>query len=124
MVKKALVCQRTERIPEYIDLAYRMARSGRPGPVYLELPVDVLNGPDPYPAKKRSTEVESHPADPDQWPKYQLIRQARQPIVIAGSGAWYAGAERPERIYRKNRDTGFYRGAGTGDHPRYPSPVL
>ncbi len=95
MVKKALVCQRTERIPEYIDLAFRAARSGRPGPVYLELPVDVLNGSvDPYQAKKRRTEVESHPADPEQAAELiEMIRQARKPVVIAGSGAWYAGAE-------------------------------
>ena len=43
MVKKALVCPSAERIPEYIDMAYRLAISGRPGPVYLELPVDILN---------------------------------------------------------------------------------
>jgi len=43
MVKRAFVCYNPERIPEFIDLAYRTAASGRPGPVYLELPVDVLN---------------------------------------------------------------------------------
>jgi len=43
MVKKALVCHKPERIPEFLDLAYRTAMSGRPGPVYLEYPVDVLN---------------------------------------------------------------------------------
>ena len=30
MVKKALVCHKTERIPEFLDLAYRTAMSGRP----------------------------------------------------------------------------------------------
>ena len=43
MVKKALICHKPERIPEFLDLAYRTAISGRPGPVYLEYPVDVLN---------------------------------------------------------------------------------
>ena len=43
MVKKTLVCQKTERVPEYFDLAFRYATSGRPGHVYLEIPVDVLN---------------------------------------------------------------------------------
>ena len=32
MVKKALVCQQTERIPEFIDVAFRTAAGGRPGP--------------------------------------------------------------------------------------------
>ena len=43
MVKQALVCQKPERVPEFVDLAFRTACSGRPGPVYLEFPVDVLN---------------------------------------------------------------------------------
>ncbi|MCP4718260.1 MAG: thiamine pyrophosphate-binding protein, partial [Desulfobacteraceae bacterium] len=45
MVKKALVCQKTERVNEYVDMAFRIAESGRPGPVYLEFPIDVLNAP-------------------------------------------------------------------------------
>ena len=43
MVKKALVCHNAERIPEFIDMAFRYAINGRPGPVYLELPCDILN---------------------------------------------------------------------------------
>ena len=46
MVKKALVCHIPERIPEFIDMAFRAAMSGRPGPVYLELPCNVLNAND------------------------------------------------------------------------------
>jgi len=45
MVKKALVCMKAERVNEYIDMAFRIAESGRPGPVYLEFPIDVLNTP-------------------------------------------------------------------------------
>ncbi len=120
MVKKALVCQRTERIPEFIDLAFRAARSGRPGPVYLELPIDILNGAvDPYQAKKRRTEVDSHPADPEQAAALiEMIRQARKPVVIAGSGAWYAGAEAALTEFIEN--TGlpvFTAGLGRGTVP-------
>lgn len=94
MVKKALVCHKTERIPEFIDLAYRIAGSGRPGPVYLELPVDVLNGrTDPAIVKRPHSLVQSHPADLDQCRKIiELLQQASQPIIIAGSGAWYSDA--------------------------------
>jgi len=35
MVKKALVCHNVERIPEFIDMAFRYAENGRPGPIYL-----------------------------------------------------------------------------------------
>ena len=95
MVKKALVCQKTERIPEYIDQALRTAQSGRPGPVYLELPVDILNGTvEATQAVHRKTEVHSHPADLDQAADLvEMIRRAQRPVLIAGSGVWYSGAE-------------------------------
>lgn len=94
MVKKALVCHKTERIAEFVDMAYRLAMSGRPGPVYLELPVDVLKNQVEASAVKRiDNRIQSHPADPDQAEEMlAMLSEAKQPIVIAGSGAWYADA--------------------------------
>jgi len=99
MVKKALVCQRTERIPEFIDQAFRVATSGRPGPVYLELPVDVLNATvSPEAVKKPNTVVNSNPVDLAGAEKIvELLEAAEKPVLIAGSGAWYADAG-PELI--------------------------
>ncbi len=97
MVKKALVCQVAERIPEYIDMAFREAMSGRPGPVYLELPVDLLNATiDPAKVKKMHTKITSKPVDRENTQKvFELLKAAKNPVVIAGNGAWYddAGAE-------------------------------
>lgn len=94
MVKKALVCHKTERIPEFLDLAYRAAVSGRPGPVYLEYPVDVLNAfTDAEKVKHPDTGIPSAPTDSDRAPRLvEMIREAKRPVVIAGSGAWYSGA--------------------------------
>jgi acetolactate synthase-1/2/3 large subunit len=94
MVKKALVCHKPERIPEFLDLAYRTAISGRPGPVYLEYPVDVLNAfTDTDLVKVPETAVPSRPVDFDNAHNVvEMIRKARQPVVIAGSGAWYSDA--------------------------------
>ena len=41
-VKWAAVIRQTDRIPEYVSHAYHLARSGRPGPVVLGLPEDML----------------------------------------------------------------------------------
>ena len=41
-VKWAAVIRQTERIPEYVSHAFHVARSGRPGPVVLGLPEDML----------------------------------------------------------------------------------
>ena len=42
IVKAAYVCTQTERVAEYVETAFRMTLAGRPGPVFLELPCDVL----------------------------------------------------------------------------------
>jgi acetolactate synthase-1/2/3 large subunit len=96
MVKKALVCHKAERVPEFMDIAFRAAASGRPGPVYLEFPVDVLNATvNPSSVKEMTTDVTSHPADPTKAEQMlDMIQQAEKPVVIAGTGVWQSGAEK------------------------------
>jgi acetolactate synthase I/II/III large subunit len=96
MVKKALVCHKAERVPEFMDIAFRTAASGRPGPVYLEFPVDVLNATvDTSSVRDMKTDVASHPADPEKAQQVlAMIQQAEKPLVIAGTGVWQSGAEK------------------------------
>ena len=95
MVKKALVCQKTERINEYVDMAFRIAQSGRPGPVYLEFPIDVLNTPVQKDAVRYfRTDMESNPADSAKAAELiQMVQKAKNPVVIAGTGVWQSHAE-------------------------------
>ena len=95
MVKKTLVCQKTERVLEFVDMAFRIAGSGRPGPVYLEFPVDVLNTViERQAARKIETVIESKPVDLAGAEKMlEMIGAAEKPVVIAGTGVWQAGAE-------------------------------
>ena len=95
MVKKALVCPKAERAQEYLDMAFRIAASGRPGPVYLEYPVDVLNTPiDPATVRNTQTLPQAHPADPACAQELiQMLLAAEKPVVIAGTGAWQSQAE-------------------------------
>ncbi|MEJ2586029.1 MAG: thiamine pyrophosphate-binding protein [Deltaproteobacteria bacterium] len=96
MVKKTVVCYNTERVPEFVDLAFRTAVSGRPGPVYLELPVDVLNAAvDPKTVRHIKTSVTARPVDLEKADQViDMIRQAERPVAIAGTGVWQSGAER------------------------------
>ena len=96
MVKKAFVCHVPERIPEYVDMAFRAAMSGRPGPVYLEFPCNVLNAKvDMANVKKPFTTVVSKPVDRENTRKVvDLLKAAKNPIVIGGSGLWYSDAEK------------------------------
>ena len=95
MVKRSFVCQKPERAAEYVDMAFRTASSGRPGPVYLEFPVDVLNAQvNPADIRQPVTELDSRPADPVNATKMmEWLGRAHKPVVIAGSGVWHAHAE-------------------------------
>ncbi len=93
MVKKAFVCHTPSRIGEFVDMAYRAASCGRPGPVYLELPVDMLNAQvEEAKAKQMNTQIcSSHPVDLAKAAQLvDMLKQAKKPMVIAGSGAWYS----------------------------------
>ncbi len=94
MVKKAFVCPKTERIPEYIDHAFRTAASGRPGPVYLEIPVDLLNASvEEEKVKQFQTTVTARPVDLGGAEKLiRLLEEAEKPILVAGAGAWNSDA--------------------------------
>jgi acetolactate synthase-1/2/3 large subunit len=93
MVKKASICHLPERVPEFIDLAFREALSGRPGPVYLELPIDVLNAKPNRPVSVPVTRVDSQIVDRGKARDLlALLSQSAKPILIAGSGAWYSDA--------------------------------
>ena len=94
MVKKAFVCHQADRIQEFVDMAYRTCLTGRPGPVYLELPVDVLNTPvNIENIKKTHTTPEARVVDRGKASELvAMMKEAQKPIVIAGSGAYYSGA--------------------------------
>ncbi|MBU2648969.1 thiamine pyrophosphate-binding protein [bacterium] len=95
MVKKAFVCHKPDRVPEFIDMALREAMSGRPGPVYLELPVDVLNAApaDIQGVEFPITRVGSRCVDLEKAAALcEMIEAAEKPVIVAGSGAWYSDA--------------------------------
>jgi acetolactate synthase I/II/III large subunit len=120
MVKKAWVCHIPERIPEFIDMAFRTAINGRPGPVYLELPCDILNATvDPAKVKRMRTSLASRPVDRGSVRKIaELLQAAKNPIVIAGSGAWYADAgQELVEFVEKTGMPAFTSGAGRGVIP-------
>ena len=91
-------CYDVKRIPEYLSKAFRHAVSGRPGPVFLELPPDILNiSVDEqeivYP-KKGST-VYKTVADIDSIEEAaELINTAERPLIIGGNGIGFSHCDR------------------------------
>jgi acetolactate synthase-1/2/3 large subunit len=78
------------RIPEYVSRAFHTAVSGRPGPVVLALPEDMLREraavPDPEPYKR----VEPHPSGEQMAEFRAMLAQAKRPLAIVGGGGWDA----------------------------------
>jgi acetolactate synthase I/II/III large subunit len=94
ITKWAAVCPSTDRIPEYVAVAFRHALAPPRGPVYLELPMDILFAEavadrDPRPAHPR-TGSGGDPADVER--AAVLLSEAERPAVVAGSGIWWDGA--------------------------------
>jgi acetolactate synthase-1/2/3 large subunit len=125
-VKWADTCYDVKRIPEYISTAFRQAVAGRPGPVFLELPPDILNvtadenelvwpargglcpkpGPDPSLIQ----------------PAADLIDAAERPFIIAGSGVGASGCDRELEAFIEKSGIPFAlintaRGMLPDDHP-------
>lgn len=87
-----------ERIEDYIDAAFTVAGSGRPGPVALILPADLLREVAPAPIAVREATLghwpldRSRPADKEIAKAALLLAKARSPIIIAGGGIHGSGA--------------------------------
>lgn len=79
-----------ERIPEYISHAYHIATSGRPGPVVLALPEDMLSSSAVVADGKPYVEIEARTAAEDVTVFRTELENARQPVMIVGGGGWTA----------------------------------
>ena len=135
LVKWAAEVETTARLPEYIARAFHVARSGRPGPVVLALPEDILSAmadvPDLGPARPPMSAV-----DP-------LIAQALldrllahdRPLIVAGGPGWTQAAQADlealasatglpvavtfrRQDYIDNAHPGFIGDLGVGMNPR------
>jgi acetolactate synthase I/II/III large subunit len=76
------------RIPEYVSRAFRVATAGRPGPVVLSLPEDVLTETATVPDASRAQPAQPAPAASDLARIRELISAAERPLVVVGGGGW------------------------------------
>lgn len=115
----------TKRIAEYVSMAFRQALGGRPGPVYLEFPVDVLAA---KVAEKEVTLPKNYrtTARPQGDPALvkeavDLLLGAERPLVITGSGVWWSQAAKELREFIELTKIPLSRGQGSvpADHPLY-----
>lgn len=94
--KWARSCHDIHRIPEYIATAYRHSLRGRPGPVYLEIPYDLMEATCDeseivYPQKP--TQLRAGPDPRSLAELANLLAECKRPLAIAGSGVLWSRAE-------------------------------
>lgn len=96
VTKWAVTALETRRLPELVGDALRAALAPRSGPVYLDLPMDVLmSHVDPAALVGRPGQRATHPAapDPDAVARTAaLLARAERPVVLVGSGAHWSRA--------------------------------
>ncbi|MFC3101241.1 thiamine pyrophosphate-binding protein [Altererythrobacter lauratis] len=91
--KWAARIDRAERIPEYIARAYATAIGGRPGPVVLALPEDMLHESGVQAAVRPFVHKPAQPPCPDALEAMMaLIADAAAPLAIIGGAGWHAKA--------------------------------
>ena len=95
VVKWAAEPPSAAQIPFYLVRAYSEANTGRRGAVHLTIPVDLLTAETtgapaiPVPAEVSAPRPDSAEIDR----AIALLRSAERPVIIAGSGIWWSGAE-------------------------------
>jgi thiamine pyrophosphate-dependent acetolactate synthase large subunit-like protein len=126
ITKWAERCYDARRIPELLNTAFRTAFSSRPGPVYLDMPGDVLYE-DVLESDVRWREFAGQrhmplgtPSDIDA--ALGLMRDAERPVLISGSGVIWSNADQALREFVDRSGMPFWstpqaRGVIADDHP-------
>ncbi len=125
ITKWARTVHETSRLGEYVGMAFRQMLSGKPGPTFLEMPMDVLNNfadtdtlfdlgePANYRAGGRTA------PDPEAVVQAAaLLEKAKRPVIMAGTAVWWSNAAEPLRQLAERISAPVYlNGAGRGCLP-------
>jgi acetolactate synthase-1/2/3 large subunit len=103
-----------KRVPEMVAKAFQQSMSGKPGPVYLDLPGDVLyqdineseiEWPEPWDSDARAR-PSAAPAEVERF--IELLACSQRPVIISGSGVLWSSAAREFRTFVERTGIPFY----------------
>jgi acetolactate synthase I/II/III large subunit len=102
LAKWAVRIDDAARLPEYIARAFHVAMSGRPGPVVIALPEDMLCE-EAVAVDRPRVEPVAQAADAAQMAELaKLLRAAKNPVAIIGGAGWTPGAARQMQAFAEN----------------------
>ena len=123
LTKYCAIAHTVSEIPIVVENAFRAMRNGRPGPTVLEFPVDVLTGEGDVriPPRVERTEL-SPPDDTSLSAAVDKIRDAKMPLIFAGSAVIHANARNELRLLAEKLNAPVIvsrcaKGALSEDHP-------
>ena len=109
--KHNYLVKRPGDLARVVHEAFYVARSGRPGPVVIDLPKDIVIGPAPYtppPAvAHRSYRPITQPAPDSIRAAIGLLKRAKRPVIYTGGGVINAGDAASQALVDFVRLTGF-----------------
>ncbi len=94
LAKWAAQIDDTDRIPEYMSHAWHLATSGRPGPVVLALPEDMLSATSGVDDAKPAVAVSAKASAGDLESLENILKNAERPALIVGGPLWSNEARR------------------------------
>jgi len=103
-VKWAAVIRDTARIPEYASHAFHAARSGRPGPVVLGLPEDMLAAECAVQDAKPARIAEAWPGPADLALLQEKLAKAQRPLMIVGGPGWSVATQKAVEAFADRFD--------------------
>jgi acetolactate synthase-1/2/3 large subunit len=86
--------QQADRLPEYVARAFHTAMQGRPGPVVLVLPEDMLTTPTTAPVLPRAMPAYAWPTPGALRDLQAMLAHAERPLAIVGGSGWTADSAR------------------------------
>ena len=95
ITKAAWQVKTPEELPQVLERAFDLALAGRPGPVLVDVPMDIQNSKIdvPEPESHLAPIDRSMPADPGKWAELQeLLNKSHRPLVLVGAGVRAGGA--------------------------------
>lgn len=103
-VKWAAVIRSTARIPEYVSHAYHVAMNGRPGPVVLGLPEDMLSSIGEAPDAKPARFAHPAPSAGDIDELKAALAKAKRPMMIIGGPLWNRDIQKRVEAFAERYD--------------------
>jgi len=103
-VKWVGVVRQTERLPEYVSRAFHVARSGRPGPVILGLPEDMLAAAADIQDAKAARVPDQVPSPADLKHLEAALAKAKAPLMIVGGPGWSGDVQKKIQAFAERFD--------------------